>query len=79
MTQHKSPTKPPLTLRAKLSLGFFGAFCALITSIIALQFISIGPRGTEFESLEDLRRAMLEPGQVSDPNAEVKSSQVSLR
>lgn len=79
MTQRKSTTKPPLSLGAKLSLGAFGALIALITSIAALQFVSIGPRGTEFDSIDDVRRAMLEPGQVSDPNAEVNSSQVSLR
>lgn len=71
--------KHPLSLKAKLTLASFGIVSALLISIIALQVIPTSPHGTEFNSLEDLRRAMLEPGQTSDPNAAVDSSQVSLR
>lgn len=79
MTQRSSRTKQPLTLRAKLCLSAFGVSFALISSIAALQFVSLAPRGTQFDSIDDVRRAMLEPGTVSDPNAAVDSSQISLR
>jgi hypothetical protein len=42
-------------------LILFGAFFALALSAIALQFIPTAPKGTEFNSLEDLRRALDTP------------------
>lgn len=79
MSRKATQQKHPLSLRAKLGLSAFGVVSALVTSMIVVQIMPPSRKGTEFNSLDDLRRAMLEPGQVSDPNAAVDSSQVSLR
>lgn len=79
MTRRAPLKKQPLSLRAKLALSAFGVVSALTISIVVVQVMPTSRRGTEFNSLDDLRRAMLEPGKVSDPNAAVDSSRVSLR
>lgn len=65
-------TSTPLSLKAKLLLVCFGIAGALMASALALQFISFAPKGTEFNSLADLRRAMLDA-----PAAAVTKSQSS--
>ena len=42
----------------------FGATVALLISFVALQFLSFGHKGTEFNSIQDLKRAMLAPRSV---------------
>ncbi len=74
-----TPTKHPLSVKAKLTLTGFGVASALLISALALQFLPTGRAGTEFNSIEDIRRAMLEPGKTSDPNEAVDSSKISLR
>jgi hypothetical protein len=55
-----SSTSTPVSLKAKLLLVCFGIIGALSICAVALQFISLTPKGTEFNSLADLRRAMLD-------------------
>jgi hypothetical protein len=69
----------PLTWKAKLALATFGVVSALVASVVVLQFFSIGQRGTEFDSIEDVRRAMLQP-ESSDSSSPIEGdSRVSLR
>lgn len=49
----------PLPLRLKLLLAGFGTLLALLISIVFTQFVSFSPRGVEFESLQDLRAALV--------------------
>jgi hypothetical protein len=48
-----------ISWKAKLSLIVFGLCTSLLISELALRFIFTKPQGTEFQSLDDLRRAML--------------------
>jgi hypothetical protein len=74
-----SPT--PLSLKAKLLLVGFGVLGALVVSTLALQFVSLAPKGTEFNSLADLRRAMVEPAPVAGvkTNPSTETGGISLR
>jgi hypothetical protein len=68
----KSSTKTqsePLSIGIKLLLAGFGTFFALAISVIALQFLSLTPKGTEFNSLSDLRRALQAPSDQSGPDS----------
>jgi hypothetical protein len=51
----------PISLRGKLLLGAFGTLLALTVSAVALQYIPLAPKGTEFNSLADLRLALQAP------------------
>lgn len=51
-------TSAPLSLKVKLALTLFGSLAALLISVVALQFIPLSPKGTEFGSISDLRHAM---------------------
>lgn len=55
------PTSAALPLKQKLILLSFGILLALLISTLALQFIPLNGRGTTFNTLSDLRRALLEP------------------
>jgi len=79
MTTASEHTSPPLSLRAKLGLAACGVAFALLASVVALQFISFGPKGTEFNSIDDVRRAMLAPDQSSETATMTGDGQVSLR
>ena len=58
----------------------FGSICALITSAIAVQFISFAPRGTEFGSLNELRNVMDSEAPLPPPDGSTSGGeQVSLR
>ncbi|MCB0311070.1 MAG: SGNH/GDSL hydrolase family protein [Bdellovibrionales bacterium] len=59
----------------KLSLVVLGLGFGLVISEIALGYLFKAPRGTSFNSLEDVRRAMLEPSSV---DSEKNESQPSL-
>jgi len=50
-----------VSLKFKLLMALGGSLFALVTSVIALQFVSLAPKGTEFDSIADLRRAMTSP------------------
>ena len=76
---HERTPSPPLPLKVKLGLAVFGILFALVVSVIALQFISLSPKGTEFASLADLRKAMTDDGAPAEKNPEGESSQASLR
>jgi hypothetical protein len=54
-------TPAPLPLKSKVFLALGGCVFALVVSALALQFISFGGRGTEFNTIDDVRRAMLAP------------------
>lgn len=68
------PQNTPLSLGMKLTLAGCGTFFALVISIIALQFLSLPPKGTEFNSLADLRRALQAPSDHSDTEKSPDSS-----
>ena len=51
----------PISLRGKLLVGAFGTLLALTVSAVALQYIPLAPKGTEFNSLADLRLALQAP------------------
>jgi hypothetical protein len=69
----------PISLRIKVGLVGFGALCALIISIVVLQFVPLSQRGTEFESIEELRHAMLQGGPSENTSSTVGEAPVSLR
>jgi len=79
MPKSFSTKTTPLPLQTKIILVSLGTACALIISIGALQLFPASPRGTEFNSIGDLRRAMLEPGEESMPSSGITEGPVSLR
>lgn len=74
-------TPTPLSLKAKVLLIAFGIIGALAVSALAVQFISFSPKGTEFNSLADLRRAMMESPTASTTKTKSKAETggISLR
>lgn len=79
MQKISSPQTPPLSVKTKILLASFGTVGALIISIIALQVFPSSPRGTEFNSIEDVRRAMMEPSQEPATSSSAPEGPVSLR
>ena len=79
--QARSPNDESLSLKTKLIMVGFGATVALLISIVALQFLSFGHKGTEFNSIQDLKRAMLAPRSVdvADSSNEPVEQNISLR
>lgn len=69
----------PLSLKAKLVLAGFGASCAFIVSVLVLQFVPLSERGTEFESIEELRRTMVQSGPSEETSSIEGGARVSLR
>jgi hypothetical protein len=69
----------PLTFKAKLALATFGVFSALAVSIAVLQVVPLGERGTEFDSIEDVRRAMMQPEQSDVGTSMEGGARASLR
>jgi len=55
----------PPTLRSKVLLILFGACFAVLLSAVALQYIPTAQKGTEFNSLADLRSALESPSDAS--------------
>lgn len=69
----------PLPWKVKVGLAAFGIFFALLVSVIALQFLSFSPKGTEFASLAELRKAMTDEGEVGAAPLESDAAKTSLR
>ncbi len=69
----------PLTLKAKLALATFGALSALVLSVVLLQFFPVTERGTEFDSIDDVRRAMMQPDDSAASSTMEGGSRASLR
>jgi len=75
-----STSSNPLSLRVKVGLILGGVLFALIVSVVALQFVSLSPKGTEFDSIEDLRRAMNSPdGNAASSGGDSSENSPSLR
>lgn len=74
-------TSVPLSFKAKLFLAAFGCLTALLVSIITLQFVSFGHKGTEFKSIVDLKRAMLAPqsAPIAQDQSDPTERNISLR
>lgn len=53
-----TPAQASLPLKVKLGLVGFGVLFAVIVSALVLQFVPLAPKGTEFASLADLRKAL---------------------
>jgi hypothetical protein len=51
-------TSHPLSIGGKILLASLGVCLALVISVVALQVIPLAPKGTEFNSLADLRSAL---------------------
>lgn len=79
MTQSEYVPSTALSVRTKLLLIAFGIISSLIISSVALQFISLSPKGTEFNSIDDLRRAMTAPVDASPEDFDPKTGNISLR
>jgi len=77
-TSIKQPPAP-ISLRGKVLLGTFGTLFALTVSAVALQFIPLTPKGTEFNSLADLRRALQAPSDAATTNEGKPNDNTSLR
>lgn len=81
--QHQSPLESEtiaITVKVKLLMIAAGSVFAIAISAIALQFISLAPKGTEFNSISDLRRAMVSADSPdTSANAETSESTPSLR
>ncbi|MCO6430152.1 MAG: SGNH/GDSL hydrolase family protein [Deltaproteobacteria bacterium] len=69
----------PLTLKAKLGLILFGVMLSLVASEVFLHFYMRAPKGTEFESLDDLRRAMLNPSETNPGGGQDEYESGNLR
>jgi len=69
----------PLTWKTRIFLVGFGAVVALISAAVVLQFVSFGPKGTEFNSIDDVRRAMIKDDAPSEDLQGSGSQPVSLR
>jgi hypothetical protein len=78
ITNQSAPVSP-LPLKVKLGLAAFGILVALIVSVIALQLLSLSPKGTEFGSIADLRKAMTDEGDSSPSPLESDAAKTSLR
>lgn len=75
-------TNPPpaLTLKAKILLVTFGLAGGVLALALTLQFLPGGIRGTEFSSIEDVRRAMLRTDDAPDASqGSSETGPVSLR
>lgn len=73
-------TQAPLPLKAKLALALGGVVFALTVSALVLQFFPIMGRGTEFNTIDDVRKAMMSPGdQASSELSGEDGKPVSLR
>lgn len=76
----EAKVKTPLTWKARLAMMAFGLGFGLISAAVALQILAKNRDGTEFGSIDDVRRAMLKPDDSPDnvqSNGETGS--VSLR
>jgi hypothetical protein len=69
----------PLPWKVKLGLAAFGIVVALLVSVVALQLLSFAPKGTEFASLADLRKAMTDERDSASSPLETDASKTSLR
>lgn len=76
---HSTPSTPPLPFKAKLLLIGFGLVVALLISVATLQVVSFSPRGTEFNSIDDVRRAMMAPSKVAGGSSSPETGNISLR
>jgi hypothetical protein len=75
-------SSPQLTLRARIFLILCGCGFALVASVVALQIIPMAPKGTEFNTIDDVRRAMMKESGESGGSSElsgVAGRPVSLR
>lgn len=63
MSKPVTSASTQLPLKAKLILVAFGTLSALVVSAFIVQFVSFAPKGTEFQSLEELRKAMIAPSE----------------
>lgn len=79
MGRSRTPTASPLPLKAKLLLVAFGVIAATIVSAVALQFVSLAPQGTEFDSIDDVRRAMVGPSADDAASQGDETHNISLR
>jgi len=73
------PELRPISFRAKVILVTLGTLAALAISIIALQLLPLTPKGTEFNSLADLRRALQAPVKSKSAADGVRENNASLR
>lgn len=73
----RQPT--PLSLRSRVALAGFGTILALGISIVALQLIPLAPKGTEFDSLADVRRALQGPTDRSGAPSTPREGNTSLK
>lgn len=76
--EEKKPSPISLPLKVKLGLAGFGALFAVIVSALVLQFVPLGPKGTEFASLADLRKALTSDSGLSTVDTG-DASRTSLR
>jgi hypothetical protein len=74
-----SPTSSPLPFKVKLLMISFGLISALLISAVTLQFVSLGPKGTEFNSFDDVRRAMMAPPVGAARSSNPETGNISLR
>lgn len=74
----KAPATSPLPLKAKLFLVGFGLLTALVISAVILQFVSLAPKGTEFNSIDEVRRAMMAPDTAAS-TTNPETGNISLR
>lgn len=79
MTELPTLEQNPVSLKAKLLLASFGAMFALAVCAVALQFLPTAPKGTEFNSIEDVRKAMVAPEDSSSSGGSEETGQISLR
>lgn len=56
-----TPPSPSIPIRVRIGLALFGIVVGALLIEVVLWFVPLRPRGTSFESLSDLRAAMLEP------------------
>ena len=72
-------TPQPLTLKIKLALATFGALSALVASAVVLQLFPVDQQGTQFDSIEDVRRAMTQPDSTEASSSAEGGARASLR
>jgi hypothetical protein len=79
ITESECASSGALPLKTKLWLIAFGILTSLILSALTLQFTSLAPKGTEFDSIEDLRKAMTAPSNGSASDVDPATGNISLR
>jgi hypothetical protein len=68
----------PLSWKGKLVLGGIGSVIGLVLIVLVLEFVPLGQKGTEFSSIDDIRRAMVS-GTEEQPVSDPATGPVSLR